>query len=129
MVIAKLKEQYDADQQENWDMGKMVNEWHCGRLEKAINECRDKVIYGGKVNTKARYVEPTIIDSPSLDAECMKDEIFGPILPVISFKTFDDAIKLIKQIEKPLVVYYFGSTWGNADRDRLIYETSSGAFV
>lgn len=58
----------------------------------------------------------------------MKDEIFGPILPVVSYQTIDDAIKFINAGDKPLAVYYFGSILGK-NRDRLEKETSSGAFV
>lgn len=94
-MIFNLKKMYDQDHKKNWDMGKMVNEWHCGRLEKAINDSKKNVVYGGNVDVKARYVEPTIIDSPSLDSECMKEELFGPILPVLTFSKFDDAIKMI----------------------------------
>lgn len=58
----------------------------------------------------------------------MKDEIFGPILPIYSFQKFDEAIQIIKEQEKPLVVYYFGSCW-SGNRTRLERETSSGALV
>ena len=110
-------------------MGKIVTDWHCDRLQTAIQGCKDKILYGGAVDRAARYVEPTLLDNPTLDSDVMKEEIFGPILPILTFNTIDEAIKIIKQIEKPLVVYYFGKTWGNSNRDRIINETSSGAFI
>lgn len=58
----------------------------------------------------------------------MKDEIFGPILPIITFNSFDEAVKLIKSKEKPLCMYYFGQM-NCANYKRLERETSSGALV
>jgi acyl-CoA reductase-like NAD-dependent aldehyde dehydrogenase len=58
----------------------------------------------------------------------MKEEIFGPILPVISYQTIEEAITLINSRDKPLAIYYFGSVW-SSNLTRLEKETSSGALV
>jgi aldehyde dehydrogenase (NAD+) len=58
----------------------------------------------------------------------MKEEIFGPILPIISYQTIEEAITLINSRDKPLAIYYFGSVW-NSNLTRLEKETSSGALV
>ena len=58
----------------------------------------------------------------------MKDEIFGPILPIITIKSIDDAIKFIKERDKPLCLYYFGNCCGK-NAKKISNETSSGAFV
>lgn len=76
----------------------------------------------------ADILAPTVVLNPSRESDLMKDEIFGPILPVVSYQTIDDAIKFINAGDKPLAVYYFGSILGK-NRDRLEKETSSGAFV
>jgi len=60
----------------------------------------------------------------------MKEEIFGPILPVITFKNIGEAIDFINKIDKPLAVYYFGkNSCGNANMMRVKEETTSGAFL
>lgn len=60
----------------------------------------------------------------------MKDEIFGPILPIFTYKNMDECISFIQKIDKPLAVYYFGSnSSGNKNLTRVKEETSSGAFL
>jgi hypothetical protein len=59
----------------------------------------------------------------------MKEEIFGPILPVFKFSKIDEAIDRINRGDKPLVLYYFGSVWNNKNKDRVEHETSSGGMV
>lgn len=59
----------------------------------------------------------------------MKEEIFGPILPLVSFQTIDDVIKIVNEGEKPLAIYYFGSVLFNSNLSKLEKGTSSGALV
>jgi len=108
-----VKEFYGENPKESGDMGKMVNEWHCGRLEGLIEGSKTKVCLGGKVDKAARYVEPTVIDGPSLDEPVMQEEIFGPILPILTFNNIGEAIQTINKLDKPLAVYYFGSAYRN----------------
>mmetsp|Transcript_23582 Transcript_23582/g.23248 ORF Transcript_23582/g.23248 Transcript_23582/m.23248 type:complete len:158 (+) Transcript_23582:706-1179(+) len=68
---------------------------------------------------------PTVVLNPRLDSDLMKDEIFGPILPVITYKNLDDAIKFVNERPKPLMLYYFGSVFG-ANRKKIEKNTSSG---
>jgi aldehyde dehydrogenase (NAD+) len=110
------------------DMGKIIAEFHCDRLKELIETSKGKIITGGKVNKVSKFVEPTIIDNPDLNSRVMTEEIFGPILPIIVFKTIDEAINFINKKDKALVVYYFGKAWNNPNRDRLMNETSSGGF-
>jgi acyl-CoA reductase-like NAD-dependent aldehyde dehydrogenase len=110
-------------------MGKVVTDWHCDRLEKMIKESGGEVKLGGKITKNIKYVEPTVIINPKLDSLVMQEEIFGPILPIISFRAIDETIKIINEKDKPLAVYYFGKRNSNVNRDRLMNETSSGAFV
>lgn len=59
----------------------------------------------------------------------MSEEIFGPILPVITYRTIDEAIKFINEKDKPLVIYYFGPSFRNKTIQKIQEETSSGAFM
>lgn len=65
---------------------------------------------------------------PDRDAQIMKEEIFGPVLPVFAYNDLSEAINIINSKEKPLAVYYFG-TKDSANERRIANETSSGAFV
>ena len=75
-------------------------------------------------------VTPSVILNPLLDSPLMKEEIFGPILPVFTYKNIGEAIEFVKKIDKPLAVYYFGkNSWSNANLMRVKDETTSGAFL
>jgi acyl-CoA reductase-like NAD-dependent aldehyde dehydrogenase len=66
-------------------------------------------------NAKAfqdKDLKPTVILNPALDSPLMKEEIFGPLLPVITYNTFDQCLNTILSQPKPLVIYYFGPTSG-----------------
>lgn len=102
----------------------MINEFHTRRMQSMLSSHGGELICGGDVHLSAKYVDPTIILNPRLDSECMVDEIFGPILPVITFKHIDEAINFINDRPKPLALYYFGHN--SANKKRLLKETSSG---
>ena len=84
---------------------------------------------GGKVDKAGRYVEPTIIDNPDPKSAVLQEEVFGPIIAIVSIKSIDEAIRIVNSKDKPLVVYYFGKVLFNKNIDRMLNETSSGAFV
>ena len=86
----------------------MINDFHCNRVAELLETAGGKVICGGKVNREAKHIEPTIILKPSLESKLMKEEIFGPIMPVFPFKDIGEVIRFINAREKPLAVYYFG---------------------
>ena len=66
-------------------MGKIITDWHCDRLRKLIDTSGGELICGGNIKKNIKYVEPTIILNPSMDSEVMQEEVFGPILPIITF--------------------------------------------
>ena len=88
------------------------------------------VIEGNANADLDKNLTPTVILNPSLDSDLMKDEVFGPILPVFTYKNIQEAVEFIQNIEKPLAIYYFGrNSWSNKNLMRLKEETSSGAFL
>jgi acyl-CoA reductase-like NAD-dependent aldehyde dehydrogenase len=89
-----------------------------------LNGHGGKLVCGG--NIKGKRVEPTVIVDPRPDSTVMQDEIFGPILCVIEFTNFDEAINHINKGDKPLAAYYFGAVSGT-NKERFLRETSSGA--
>ena len=110
------------------DMGKMINEFHTKRVQRLIETSGGTIVGGGKVDVEAKYIEPTIILNPALDSELMVDEIFGPVLPIIPYKKFDEVLEFVNKKEKPLAIYYFGNEKSENCKS-MMQETRSGAFV
>lgn len=93
------------------------------RLRNIIEESAGSLVFGGDSDKETKFITPTIFDNPSLDQSIMKYEIFGPLLPVISVKSIEEAINFINSREKPLALYYFGKS---KDGYKVLGETSSG---
>ena len=91
-------------------------------LERLIGYLDNGTIYhGGKYDKAERYLSPTILTDVSPDASVMQEEIFGPIFPVLTFKEIDEVITFVTDREKPLALYYFGTSG-----DYVLRHTSSG---
>ena len=88
---------------ENELYGHIINEKHFDRLCGLID--KEKCTFGGKTDKETLKIEPTILENVDLNDAVMKEEIFGPILPVLSFEKFEDAEKIVKTFEKPLALY------------------------
>ena len=99
---------YGKEIKENPDFGRIVNKQHMERLQNILDQDRDYLFYGGTTDFTQRYVEPTILDVGRLEnsagSAAMQEEIFGPILPVLSYHRLEDAIRFVNKREKPLCV-------------------------
>ncbi|MDO5572138.1 MAG: aldehyde dehydrogenase family protein [Bacteroidales bacterium] len=82
-----------------------------------------EIIFGGDINIKEKFISPTLIDEPSVESDIMKEEIFGPILPIIGVESLEEAVEFINNREKPLAIYFFGNS---KDSKKIIDKTSSG---
>lgn len=91
---------------ESPDFARIVNQKHFDRLTKLIDN--DLLIYGGNTDPSARYIQPTLLRPKSWDDNIMKEEIFGPLLPILNFENLQDTVALINSKERPLAAYYFG---------------------
>lgn len=100
----------------------IVDKKHFNRIQKMINP--GKVYYGGKSDKKNLFIPPTILHNVTFEDEVMKDEIFGPLLPVVRYDDLTEAIKKVKEYPKPLSLYVFGSN--NGEKDKLFRELSFG---
>jgi aldehyde dehydrogenase (NAD+) len=100
-----IKEFYGANPQESKDFGRIINVNHVQRLAGLLEE--GKVLTGGQVDEDDRYVAPTIITGVNADSPVMQEEIFGPILPILSVPSFDDALRFIGDRPDPLAAYVF----------------------
>ncbi|WP_371874746.1 aldehyde dehydrogenase [Clostridium fungisolvens] len=109
--IKKLKETvvsfYGVDASKSSDYGRIVNERQLNRLASIIEKDRSKIVYGGNYNINTLYIEPTIIDNVNWQDAVMKDEIFGPILPLLEYEDINSAIRMINDHPKPLAFYIF----------------------
>ena len=76
----------------------------------------NQIIMGGEANPSSHYIAPTLVDEPSLDSLIMEDEIFGPILPLISYTTENDIKAVISRYEKPLALYVFSTNSGFSNK-------------
>ncbi len=106
-VIKEIKRQYGEKPLQNGDYGKIINEKHFSRLCALIDP--DKVVIGGEMNEKTNQIAPTVMDRVTEEDAVMGEEIFGPILPILTFGDFDDMLDSLKDKEKPLALYLFSS--------------------
>lgn len=104
----------------------MPNFVEFSRLEKLLKATSGKVIHGGKTDKDQLFISPTVIEVDESDST-MQSEIFGPILPVLQLPSLDDAIKLIKRRDKPLVSYLFSDSKKTVERFQS--EVSSGTLT
>lgn len=116
-----IQQFYGEAVQESPDYGRIVSERHYSRLKDMIPE--DHVI-GGHTHDDTLYIEPTIVDEVTWEHGLMKEEIFGPILPVLTFETLREVITAIHARPKPLALYLF--TENKHVERRILEETSSG---
>jgi len=86
-----------------------------------------KPIYGGKYDEKDNYISPTIVLNPDPNSLLMQEEIFGPIIPIITVPSLDFAIQFINSKPKPLALYLFSSS--KSSQQKVTTNTSSGAVV
>lgn len=98
----------------NPDYPNIINLNHVLRLQNLIKD--ESIILGGKVDQKRLKIEPTLIDKVKLDSPVMSEEIFGPILPIISYKKIDEVINIVKHYEKPLALYLFTNSKQNEEK-------------
>ncbi|WTL45719.1 aldehyde dehydrogenase family protein [Streptomyces sp. NBC_01497] len=103
--------------------GRIVNERHFDRLSGLLDS--GTVVTGGGRDRAARYIAPTVLSGVSPNSPVMREEIFGPILPILEVEDLDAAIEFIVGRDKPLALYAF--TGSATTRERLLAETSSGA--
>ena len=93
---------------ESYNYGKIINEKQFNRLVNYLPQ--GNILHGGNADKSKLFIEPTVMDKVALDAPIMKDEIFGPILPIIAFSTKEEALKIIEQNKNPLAFYIFTSS-------------------
>lgn len=128
-LIGKMKlairEMFGENVQESKHFGRIVNDKAFERLSGYL--VNGNVVYGGITDKSERYISPTLLDEVKPEDVVMKEEIFGPILPIMTFSEIDEAIAYINSNEKPLAFYYFGKS--KKAKEVLSKTTSGGGCI
>lgn len=101
----EITKAYGKKPKDSPDFARIINEKNWHRLVSMIES--DKVIFGGDTDAEDYYISPTLIDENNLKSEIMQDEIFGPLLPIITYKEENEITRIISTYEKPLALYVF----------------------
>ncbi|EES37088.1 MULTISPECIES: aldehyde dehydrogenase [Staphylococcus] len=102
-----ITEFYGENIEKSPDFGRIVNQKHFNRLNDLLQIHKDNVVFGGNSSKEDLYIEPTLLDNITNDNKIMKEEIFGPILPIITYDNFDEVLEIIQSKSKPLSLYLF----------------------
>lgn len=105
---------YGEDPKNSPDFPRIINHTHFDRLKLLLSD--GDIVVGGEVDRESKYIAPTVIDNITLDDAIMKEEIFGPILPVLSFNKMEECEKIINARPRPLALYVFTSTQDVEDK-------------
>lgn len=128
-----LTRYYDPEEKgimQSPDYARLINAKHFDRIRQLLEDALQKgaqVEAGGELDEETRYVAPTLISNISEDMLVFQEEIFGPILPILTYSHLNDALALIHSQPKPLALYFFGKDESRAKR--VMAETSSGNLV
>ncbi|WP_410982527.1 aldehyde dehydrogenase [Bacillus cereus] len=110
-LISKMKEVitsfYGLDVSKSNDYGRIVNDKQFDRLISILEQDQNHIIFGGNSSRSDLYIEPTLLEAKSWDDAAMKEEIFGPILPIMEYNDLDKVIHMINNHPKPLALYVF----------------------
>jgi aldehyde dehydrogenase (NAD+) len=125
-LIACIETFYGADPQASPDYGRIVNHRQFDRLVGLLEQARaeGKILVGGKYDREEKYIAPTLVTEISWEHPLMAEEIFGPILPILTYDTLEEAIALVNSQPKPLALYFFSCD--RRKQDLVLQKTSFG---
>ncbi|MBI2394204.1 MAG: aldehyde dehydrogenase family protein [Deltaproteobacteria bacterium] len=121
-VRATVREFYGDDPKKSPDYGRIVNERHHKRLSQLLRS--GEAVTRVDVDEADRYISPTVLRDVSTDSKAMEDEIFGPILPVLSYREPEEVLRFINDRPKPLALYVFSEN--ESLQSKILANTSSG---
>lgn len=122
LLKKEITHAYGENPEVSPDFPRIINEKNWERLISMLKN--EKIVAGGKINAIDNYISPTLIDEPDLNSLVMKDEIFGPILPILSYNTENYLEEVISKYEKPLSLYVF--TENKSFANKIIQQYSFG---
>lgn len=121
----EFKEMYGNNSQESKFYPRIINQKALERLKKLMQH--GTIRFGGKIDESDKFISPTIIDDIQEDFPIMQEEIFGPILPVLTFKDIKESIDFVNKNEKPLALYIYSNT--RTAKEVLLKTSSGGACI
>jgi aldehyde dehydrogenase (NAD+) len=124
-LLKAIQELYGEDPAKSPDYGRVINQFHLDRLTALL--ANQKILVGGQADLSDKYLAPTVVDEVEWDNPLMAAEIFGPILPILTYDSLDEVIAEINQRPKPLALYIF--TTDRAIQNKIVESTSSGGVV
>ena len=113
-IKKQIQRQFGKQPLERDDYGKIINKKHFDRISKLIDA--DKVTWGGKTDPRTMKIEPTVIDNATFGDAVMQEEIFGPLMPILTYDSLDEAIRNINSMPHPLALYIFTNDSGIAGK-------------
>ncbi|KAF2683041.1 fatty aldehyde dehydrogenase [Lentithecium fluviatile CBS 122367] len=123
MKIA-LEEFYPQGARQSPDYSRIVNQRQFQRLKKMLDDSNGKILLGGTMDEADLFIEPTVVQVTSTEDSLIKDETFGPLLPILAVQDLDEAIKIANEVhDTPLGIYPFGS---KAETEKVLSQTRSG---
>jgi aldehyde dehydrogenase (NAD+) len=122
----KIQQFFGDKPEESENYGKLINEKQFSRVTGYL--LQGNILHGGQHDKDKLFIEPTLLDGVGVDAAVMKDEIFGPVLPILSYNTAEEALTIIAKNPNPLAFYIFTS---NSDKEKQWLDAvpSGGACV
>lgn len=121
---AEIIKSFGENPAESSDYARIINHQHFDRLTAMLKD--QTIAFGGDSIDQQKYISPTIIDEPSLESELMADEIFGPLLPVLSYSDEKELKNIINKYEKPLALYVFSKDDDFSNRITKDYSFGGG---
>lgn len=119
----KITAFYGHNPADSDDYGRIINARHLARLQSYLQD--QDVIFGGQVDEQQRYMAPTLVRNPAIDSPLMREEIFGPILPIVSLDNIAQASDFINQRAKPLALYLYSRS--ESLQQQILTSTSAGS--
>ncbi len=122
LLTKEIARQYGSNIENNPDFARVINSKHFERLNTYLSQA--EILFGGIVNAEKNYISPTIIRAKNLEQDVMNDEIFGPILPIVTYSNLDEAIEIAQRHPNPLSLYIFSKS--KSVRKKLIQNIPAG---
>lgn len=113
-IKKQIKRQFGKNPLENKNYGKIINEKHFARVSNLMD--KQKIVHGGSTNNRTLQIEPTVMDNVTFEDAVMQEEIFGPVLPVLTYDSLDKAITKINSMAHPLALYIFTNDKKTAEK-------------
>jgi len=104
-LIEEIKKAFGADSQQSEDYGRIIHSKHFNKLIDSLKD--QKVLFGGNHIAENLFIAPTLVDQPPLDSPLMREEIFGPILPILVYEKESEIAEIVNSLDKPLSFYVF----------------------